>query len=279
MIETFIQYLDRLQLIKHITAFINAIPFPYSHLPVSVHGHKMTAHKSDRYLALWLWKLGLLGKTELTFLSKLCQPNMHIVDIGANVGLYSLIFAMNIGQNGKVWAFEPDVGNFDMLKRNIQHNQYYNIMPIQKAVSNQSGIIKLYISDYHNGDHRTYQTTDKRTAIEIESVSLDDFFVAGERIDLIKMDIQGAEGFALQGMTQILKNNPQVKIFTEFWPFGLQQAGFESEKMISDLQACGFNIKYMSLKTNTWKNVDNPTEVVTELEPNKYTNLLVDHNP
>jgi FkbM family methyltransferase len=201
----------------------------------------MVAHTLDRYIALWLWRFGRIESFETDILARLCQPGMVALDIGANIGYYSLLLARYVGDRGCVWAFEPDLGNFATLKRNLKENNCTNIKAVNSAVGARSERRDLYVSRSHNGDHRIYQLQDShRTAIPVDVVALDEFFSDTERIDLIKMDIQGAEGMALAGMKRILRDTPQLTILMEFWPIGLTQAGFVPEQVLTGLQSMGF---------------------------------------
>src|SRR4029077_13539705 len=84
-----------------------------------------------------------------------------------------------------------------------------NVRAIQAAVGEKSGKSKLYISEMLNVDHRVYTTDGEfRHAVPIEVVALDDYFKSGERVDLIKMDIQGYELHALLGANRVLTDNP-----------------------------------------------------------------------
>ncbi len=93
-------------------------------------------------------------------------------------------------------------------------------------MSDETGESTLYISDNLNVDHRAYPTTgDSRRTVTIRATTLDDYFKPGERVDLIKMDIQGFELHALRGAARVLDDNPEVALLLEFWPYGLKQAG------------------------------------------------------
>ena len=70
---------------------------------------------------------------------------MTVVDIGANYGSYTLIASTLVGNDGKVYAFEPELGNYDILVKNIEMNGCTNVTPIRKAVSNKQGKVRLYV--------------------------------------------------------------------------------------------------------------------------------------
>ena len=70
---------------------------------------------------------------------------MTVVDIGANYGSYTLIASKLVGNDGRVYAFEPEPGNYDILVKNIEMNGYTNVTPIRKAVSNKQGKVRLYV--------------------------------------------------------------------------------------------------------------------------------------
>jgi len=122
-----------------------------------------------------------------------------------------------------------------------------NVRLSQSAVGERSGNSELYLSDKLNVDHRAYMARgDSRRTIPIEMVALDDYFKPGERVDLIKMDIQGYELRALQGATRVLADNPDIKVLLEFWPYGLKQAGANWIDVITALEGRGMVIQQVS---------------------------------
>jgi hypothetical protein len=97
---------------------------------------------------------------------------------------------------------------------------------------------KLYLSDKLNVDHRTYVTEeDSWPTVPIRIIALDDYFKPCERVDLIKMDIQGYELHALRGTNRVLADNPAAKLLLEFWPYGLRQAGGNWIELIDTLKS------------------------------------------
>ncbi len=162
-----------------------------------------------------------------------------VLDLGANMGYFTLLAARLVGKEGKVYAFEPQPTNYSLLVKNIELNGYDNVVPLQKAVSNTSGLIKLFISDEDIGNSTIFQYGGDRESVEVEAVTLDDFFKDKEhRVDVIKMDVEGAEMAALLGMDRIIRENRNLKIFSEFYPSLMRAAGYAPEdfphKLIDD---------------------------------------------
>lgn len=153
---------------------------------------------------------------------KSLQKGQILLDIGAHIGYYTLLGSEIVGKKGKVYAFEPDPKNFQILQRNVKENKCTNVVLINKAVCDRGGKIKLYLNKENTGDHRTYNSKGGRKSIEIDSISLDEYFSANQKVDFIKIDIQGGEFKALKGASKILKGNKNLKIFSEFWPYGLK---------------------------------------------------------
>jgi FkbM family methyltransferase len=238
-----------------------------------VQGHQMILDEKD--------SLGLLGNGcyepfETDLVAAHVKKGDVVLDIGANIGYYTLLFARQVGETGRVFAFEPDPVNFSLLKRNVQRNGYRNVELIQKAVAAQTGTLPLYLSDDNRGDHRVYDSHDGRPSIEIEAVSLDDFFKDfGGRIDFIKMDIQGAEGGALRGMAGLLRKHSSVKLLTEFWPVGLHRSGLGAAQFIRMIQQHDFEMYHVNEEAKRLEPADvlQLTRVYTP-ENENYTNLL-----
>jgi len=262
--------------ICHIITLINRIPFPYNKYSVNIGAYQMVAHSLDRYLALWLWRLRLLEAFETELIRHYCQPGMAAVDIGANIGYYSLLLAQCVGNNGKVWAFEPDPDNYFTLKNNIELNHLHNIKAVNKAIGEKLGKTKLYISPAHKGDHRIYQPqNDHREFIMVDVVSLDEILVSSKRIDLIKIDVQGAEGMVLAGMKSLLSDFQHIKIFMEFSPTEIGQTGFNPKEMLFCLQSLGYRLNRINEKKRELIEIRDIGNFVESISSGKYVNIFI----
>lgn len=166
-----------------------------------------------------------------------------VLDIGANIGHFTIIMAELVGREGKVFAFEPDPVSFETLKNNVEKYNYNNITLVQKAISNTNGKANLYI---HDGDHRNNNLYCKYDRyIDVDIIRLDDYFNNyNGNIDFIKIDIQGAEVAALQGMCLTLQKSKNIKMVIEVWPTGLIKAGTCIDKLVQLLLKSQFQLFY-----------------------------------
>lgn len=167
---------------------------------------------------------------------KVVKEGDNVVDLGANLGYYTLLTARLVGSKGKVYAFEPEPLNYKLLIKNIELNGYDNIVAMQKAVSDTTGMVKLFLNSEDSGAHTIRQSSGNKEFIEVESVALDEFFKDKEYpINIIKMDIEGAEMAALTGMDRIIRENENLKIFIEFYPPAIREAGHSPEEFVNIL--------------------------------------------
>lgn len=148
-------------------------------------------------------RIGVSGVWELatTLLFKtLVKRGMVVVDVGANIGWYTLLGASRTGPAGLVVSFEPEPLNFSFLERSIAANGFWWAKPFQACVADEEGTKKLYISPGNRGRHSiVYRRSDQ--VLEVKSVALEDFLpkVGVEEIDVLKVDAEGAEPLVLQG--------------------------------------------------------------------------------
>lgn len=192
---------------------------------ILIHNHKMFLDVND---SLRLSIYGEFEPVERIFFASQVRKGDIVVDIGAHIGYYTLLAARLVGPRGKVYAFEANKDRFSILVKNVKQNGYKNVICINKAVYDRNDKVKLPV------------LFDKRI-ITVEALSLDDFFKhKRDSIDVIKMDIDGSETKAIKGMVHILKDNPKIKLFTEFWPLGQKEFGSSGKVYLQTLKQFGF---------------------------------------
>lgn len=218
---------------------------------------------------------------ETEFIKSRLREGMTFVDIGANIGWFTILAAKAVGPAGKVISFEPEPANFRLLRRNISANALHNVLANNLAVVEQPKTLKLYLSSYNFGDHRIFDSDDdsvqnagrREHVLTVGGVSLDDYLDGKrERIDVIKMDVQGAEYSVLQGMKQTLTANHRIVLLTEFWPAGMRMNNTRPEAYLEELRTLGFTIYELSPDGSP---VPVPDDILGRLhERRDYANLV-----
>jgi FkbM family methyltransferase len=207
-----------------------------------VEGHKMHIPTENIGCGMAPWE----PETTAVFLSLITDGDV-VVDLGAHVGYYTLLAARRVGPEGRVFAFEPHPDNFRLLVKNIESNFYRNVIPVQKAVSNETGEAELFLQGPTT--HSLFRKSkDSNKSVLVQTTSLDEYFQTVEqrlrsRIKLIKMDIEGAELQAMLGMRQIINENAEIAIISEFEPDLLKASGSGPSEFISYLTEQGFKLQ------------------------------------
>ncbi len=167
-----------------------------------------------------------------------------VLDIGANIGYTATVLARAAQADRKVYAFEPEPFNFRLLQQTALQTQLAGkIVPMQLAVGTENGTIDLWVNDRHHADHRV-ATEQFRSAhpdsanpdsnqVSVPLVSIDSFLLnCPGPVSFVKIDVQGYELAVCRGMTDTLRQNPDIKIVLEFMPSAMRELGFESSHLI-----------------------------------------------
>jgi len=170
-----------------------------------------------------------------------------VVDVGANIGYYTVLLADKVGKNGKVYAFEPDKINFEILIKNISENNLENVVAVNAAVGSKSETKILYRSEENLGDHKLFKPTlpslkkggkteiiSKKDSEIVKIIKLDDY-LENIKIDLMKIDTQGWEPEVIDGAKKLIEKNKPI-IFLEYSPASYKLAKLNGERMMEFLR-------------------------------------------
>lgn len=151
---------------------------------------------------------GLHEPNSFEVFRQVIRAGMTVVDIGANVGYFSVHFDKLVGSEGKVYAFEPVPATFCALERMISRNNCERTTLIQKAAANINGEVEFFVGHTHYmASLNPKWAGPKSRAIRAVGIRLDDFVSnAGIAPNFIKMDIEGGGTVALSGMKETIKS-------------------------------------------------------------------------
>jgi len=181
----------------------------------------MLIDTSDSY-GIGVLKQGKIETPEDEFVKEIIKPTWTVVDVGAHWGGFSILFGKLVGKSGKVFSFEPSSKNFKLLRKNIYLNRLEGIVqPFHFAVGDTKKVLKFPLAATSSGHNSLVRKNlPVKEYEEVEQIKLDEFLPSKgvERIDFLKMDIEGYEYFALKGAENLIRNSPKMWLFMEFSP-------------------------------------------------------------
>jgi len=239
---------------------------------VTLDGLKLYLNPSDPVLSPSI-ALGIYENYEREIFRQFCMPGSIGVDVGANVGLYTVIAASRVGKNGKVIAIEPHPESYRYLQKTIEANGLSAVKSFNVALGDRRETIDLFLTDENKADSLIYDATGQRLKIDTEMIDLDHLLAENEidAVQLTKMDIQGAEGLALRGMSGTLAKSSVVVIFTEFWPWGIEEAGESAAGFLRELMRAGFRFKAIDEDKRTLTDVPDIEQLIARHHKLQYT--------
>jgi FkbM family methyltransferase len=197
----------------------------------------------------WMYMLGQIEPVVSFIVRRLFHSNGVMLDIGANVGYYSILAAYAC-PNGQVWSFEPSPRTYGILCENIQANRLQNVVARQLALGETHSMLKFNIygdqalnSVSVSAEHRhPFFPGGPVQVLNVECTTIDDVMNDNhiERVDLIKLDIEGYEYFALKGAERLLARPDAPILVCEIEPLWLKQFELSASGVIRYVQSLGY---------------------------------------
>jgi FkbM family methyltransferase len=205
-------------------------------------------HPND-YLSRAVYISGLYEPPTMLALQRLLAPGGVFIDIGANAGLFSMVASRWLGASGRVYSFEPSAREYRRLIRHLELNALENITTMQKAIGRSEGSARLRVAAFPNAGLNTVGAAFAYEGVAIERfetvvmTTLDRFAreAALQRIDAIKLDIEGAEPAALAGARDVLKRF-RPALIVEMSSRALASSGARSTDIIDALVDANYRL-------------------------------------
>lgn len=179
------------------------------------------------------------------------KPGNTVIDIGANVGYYTLLAGRCVGANGKVLSFEPSTQIYKQLLNNIALNSNMNIDAKKYAISDSVGLVDFYYAgDNIQGNSSIMASHGGKRMETVKTISFDEIaeMLPLDEVNLIKIDVEGAEALVLKALEKHLsKLNPKCVIFLEVSPENIETA----DQMLAPFIENGFHIKQIANEYTT----------------------------
>ncbi len=213
-------------------------PDPDLHEAIATDAGELWITRTDGAIRPYLLRRGAWEEDEGTLLRSLLHPGCRFLDVGANIGYFSLL-AHRAMPGISIDAVEP---NPEMV-RLLRWNAWRNGVPVRVwpyALDTAAGRLSMSAPEVNVGDGRV-GPADRPGAFAVEAIAGDDLFT-GRGFDVVKVDVQGWEREVLRGMRRVLAASPGVTLLVEFWPQALCERGVEPYEVLEEYRATGFDV-------------------------------------
>lgn len=199
-------------------------------------------------IAAQLMRGGYEPMTKSLF-QRLLPPGAMLVDVGANVGYFTVLGALLVGPRGKVLAFEPEPRNHDVLAANVAANALTQVSLRREACSDRPGRHFLAVNRVESGWHRLARAdgaTGPHRKVPVDLTTVDLALADVDRpVDVVKIDVEGHESSVIAGMTATLEANPDVTVILEHSPAQARLCGLDPDASVTRLWDAGLSHTYI----------------------------------
>jgi FkbM family methyltransferase len=253
---------ERLDAIESRLSGINVDRYPHGPLYFGDHtalvatrwGAKMLVDTRDAMVSPWLVLDGLWESHVTDWLQHTLEPGQVFVDVGANIGYFTLLGGMLVGPRGRCVGIEAHPRLAELLQRNVIINGLHNhVTTWHRAAWSEATELKLHMrrnfasnsSVGSIGPDALSRLGDTEKIVEVEAVPLDDLLADLPSIDVLKIDVEGAEVHVVTGLARTLEANPGITIMFEWSPAQITDVGDDPATLVDLLVGHGFRFRLL----------------------------------
>ena len=208
------------------------------------------------------------------FLKTILKKGMNVINIGANIGYFTLLAAREVGPDGKVFAFEPFPQTVELLKKNILINGFENVIIESKAVSNKTDFATLLTGGRSLHNFISKKKFPQLTEIKVPTITVDEFLKHKNiNIDLILIDAEGQESLIFEGMKNTLQSQ-NLEVIFEFNPFTLEFSDTTPNDLLDQIQKMGF-LQYLIDENTSLLKPITKSELIKQITPPHVANIYL----
>jgi FkbM family methyltransferase len=212
-------------------------------------GGKLIVDTTDLLMSPWLLLDGIWEPDVTAWFRSVLEPGMTFVDVGANVGYFSVLAAFLVGWGGRIIAFEAMPSTYELLAKNVIVNWMTTFTTTENiALHSDARRLKFYVRKYYHGNssladvsHEEGRLYDDIEEIEVDALPLDEYLWRNPaRPDVIKVDVEGAELQVFRGARQTLSANPDVIVMCEWSQDQIRTARDDPAELVDELRGHHF---------------------------------------
>ena len=211
--------------------------------------------------------------SEAAWLRSVLREGQAVLDVGANVGYFTLLASNAVGPSGSVVAVEPDAANLRLLRANVWRNGCDNVRIVAAAAGSERGLLALRRSATNAGDHQVHP--DARAGdVLVPALALDDV-LDGVPVDVVKIDTQGFDHLVVAGLRRTLAACPRAQLMIEFWPDSMRERGTDPAAVVRDYRALGRPIGVLGDDGIANPAADDEILAAADASPLRFVNLVL----
>lgn len=199
-------------------------------------------HRDDPLIAPAVKEHGMWEPDISSLLPKVLRPGMTFVDVGANIGYFPVMAAKLVGSSGRVFAVEPEPRNLGLLRANLWRNGVRNCSVLPMAAYHQSGHVTMALNEEMRA---AWIVPGYDTTFLVPCARLDDVLVS-RRVDVMKVDAEGADHLVVRGAENLIAANPDILIVVEFLPREQIMHGETPAQILDYYISLGLNLYLMT---------------------------------
>jgi FkbM family methyltransferase len=212
-------------------------------------GGKLIVDTSDLLMSPWLLLDGVWEPDVTEWFKQTLKPGMTFIDVGANVGYFTVLAAFLVGREGRIVAFEAMPATYELLAKNVIVNWMETFATAENlAIYSDCRRLQFYIRKYYHGNsslaamsHEEGRLYDDIEQVEVDAITLDEYLCRNPaRPDVIKVDVEGTELHVFRGARQTLATNPDVIVMCEWSQDQIRTANDDPAELVDELRGHHF---------------------------------------
>lgn len=228
-------------------------------------------HAEDKVMTPWIAERREWEPAETLFLQRSLAAGETFVDVGANVGYFSVLGSKLVGPEGSVISVEPEERNIGLLKANLWRNDCTNAIVLPLAAGSSRRFLPLSFNESNRGDHQAGGSAPPNRLVP--SASLD--ALLGDRtVEFVKIDTQGYDHEVIAGLEHVLHRDGPI-VLSEFWVAGLHERGIDPRTVADAYSDSGYQMHLLDERAEL--RLIGPEELVETAStvPPRYVNVVL----
>lgn len=239
---------------------------------VAAVGGRLYMHATDAVMTPFIREHGIWEADETAFIESVLRPGSTFVDVGANIGYFSVLASALVGPEGRVFAVEPEQRNVALLRANLWRNQCGNAVVLPVAAYRERGFLPLRLNEENRGDHQI--GWENAASALVPCARLDDL-LTGVPVDFVKIDTQGVDHDVIAGLSGLVDEHPSLTVMCEFWLEGMAERQIDPHEVATGYERLGFDLALLGEGGALRRASPGDVVAAAGSEPGQYVNVVL----